>query len=90
VKGGLDGSSILPTSTKWRWHAIQDAVRHRHLVGVTWFRQAARVTGYTARQASDVNSAKTINVTNVYAKGVDLSKKYAGFRTNGDRYSMAA
>lgn len=35
-------------------------MRHRHLKGVTWFRQAERVAGYTARQASDVNSAKMI------------------------------
>jgi hypothetical protein len=69
---------------------MHEAERRRHLPGVTWFRQAARVTGSTARQASDVNSAKTINVTSVYAKGVDLSKKYAGFRINGDRYSRAA
>jgi hypothetical protein len=90
AKGGLDGSSILPTSTKWRRCVILNADYRRYLPGVTWFRQAARVTGSTACQASDINSAKTINVNTVYAKGVDHSKKYAGFRTNGDRYPMAA
>ncbi len=40
----------------------------RQMMGVNRFRQAARVTGNTARQASDVNSATLINVNNVYAK----------------------
>lgn len=88
-KGGLDGSSILPTSTTWRRKAASH-LRRRHLPGVIWFRQAAQVAGDTARQASDVNSANTINVNNVYAKGVNIGAKYAGFPTNGNRYQMAA
>lgn len=34
------------------------AAARRHLPGVPWFRQAARVAGDTTRQASDANSAK--------------------------------
>ena len=62
------------------------------MMGVNRFRQAARVTGKTARQAPDVNSATLINVNNVYAKVVDgLHLKYGEVTGNdGNRYTMAA
>jgi hypothetical protein len=60
-------------------------------MGVTWFRQAAQVTGSTACQASDINSAKSINAKNVYAKVGYVGGKFAGFiPSNGNRYLMAA
>lgn len=66
--------------------------RSRHLKGVIWFRQAAQVPGYTARQATDVNSAKPINAKNVYAKVTDgLTLKYGVDSGNdGTRFAMAA
>jgi hypothetical protein len=64
--------------------------RRRHVMGVNRFRQAARVTGDTARQASDVNSAKPINVNNVYVEGKDVGAKYAGLVANDDCMVLAA
>jgi hypothetical protein len=62
------------------------------MMGVNRFRQAARVTGNTARQAPDVNSATLINVNNVYAKvvgGLHLKHGEVSFN-DGNRFAMAA
>jgi vancomycin permeability regulator SanA len=62
----------------------------RQMMGVNRFRQAARVTGNTARQAPDVNSATLINVNNVCVEGKDIGAKYAGFPTNDSCVQVAA